>query len=359
LPGGPLRRLRARSADAGGRPTASAARVVRRAPILSDIRVVWHPGEKRWLDPSGLVVTFQAATEVPTAGPRPLLELPSTLPLPRTGTLPALNSKQWTHYHLSIDTFKRLNLWDQMLRIAELANAFPVTPIELAWRDSPREHPTRFYRYHKFPLDPTAQQLVFGGGINKKEITDQWLLDNLKPLIKTRYDLLKQLSSNVPARQVSAMQKFQANAMSTPFIATTNDLAYAQSLYTEYPPTEQQKAVVLVIEGPMSHAFDFEAEFNRIRESGGGRAEWQWRTSADRAKDAGQAEFGLPDLFIPMHGVSPLGFRIVEVIELGIPERAPDLFLNLTTDERLQLVRALSRPKLKGPGSGDGTGDRV
>ena len=44
-------------------------------------------------------------------------------------------------------------------------------------------------------------------------------------------------------------------------------------------------------------------------------------------------EFGLPDLVIPMHGVSPLGFRIVEVIELGIPERAPDLFLNLTTDE--------------------------
>ena len=56
----------------------------------SDIRVVWHPAEKRWLDPSGLVVTFQTATEVPTAGPRPLLDLPSTLPLPRTGTLPVL-----------------------------------------------------------------------------------------------------------------------------------------------------------------------------------------------------------------------------------------------------------------------------
>ena len=47
----------------------------------------------------------------------------------------------------------------------------------------------------------------------------------------------------MPGRQVKAMQKFQANAMSTPFIATTNDLGYAQSLYTEYPPTEKQKAV--------------------------------------------------------------------------------------------------------------------
>ena len=44
LPDGPLRRLRARSAAVGGRPTASAARVVRRAPILSDI-----PGE--YVDP--------------------------------------------------------------------------------------------------------------------------------------------------------------------------------------------------------------------------------------------------------------------------------------------------------------------
>jgi hypothetical protein len=377
--GGPLRRLQAGATVPAPQSLSTSIRVLRRAPqptatvgefidpdapgfvfvsgsrdneyIIkgSDIRVVWDPADRRWLDPSGIPVSFQSA---PTAGPRPLLELPATLPVPRTRTMPAVGSKEWNHYNLTMDDFKRLNLWDQMLRIAELASSFPVTPIELYWRDKPREKTSRFYRYHKFPLDPTAQQLVFGGGINKTEITDEWLANNLKKLIKTRFDLLAELSSGVSRRQVKAMQDFQANAMSTPFIATTTDESYARSLYREYPPTAKQKAVVLVIEGPMSHAFDFEAEFEAIGGQAGGRAEWHWRTKADRAKDANQAEFGLPDLFIPLHGVSPLGFRIVDVIELGVPDDHPDLLLDLTADQRLQLVRAQRMPRRGGSGNG-------
>jgi hypothetical protein len=328
----------------------------------SEIRVVWDPKSGRWLDPSGLVVNFMP---VPTAGPTPLMELPKTLPLPRVRTLPDPTSKEWQHYSLTMDDFKRMGLFDQMLKIAEIANEFPVTPFELELRSNPRDRPERFYRYHKFPLDPTAQQLVFGGGLNKVEITPDWHRDpskTLKALVKTRYDLMKQLRGNVnqEKRAVKAMQKFQANAMSTPFIATTTDRDYALSLYREYPPTEGQRAVVLVIEGPMLNALDFESEFARMAAAGGGKAEWNWRTSEDRAKDANQAEFGLPDLFIPMRGVSPLGFRIVDVIELNMPTEEQALELNL--DQRIQLVRARKLPKTpaleKGDGKGVGSGDK-
>lgn len=308
----------------------------------STIRVIWEPAAGQWTDEHGTVLSFQSA---PTAGPEPLLELPGKLPLPKQRSLPALGTKQWDHFEITMDVFKRMSLWDQMLKIAELADSYPVTPIELFWQTKPREKDTRFYRYHKFPLDPTAQQLVFGGGINKTEITEEWLQKNLKALIKTRYDLLRQLGSQTTGTQVKAMQKFQANAMSTPFIATTTDREYAEGLFHEYPPTESQKACILVIEGPMSHAFDFEAEFEAIGGQVGGRSEWKWRTSADRAKDAGQSEFGLPDLFIPLRGVSPLGFRIVEVIECGVPED-PDLLDLFTHDQRLQIVRASTRPRL-------------
>jgi hypothetical protein len=322
----------------------------------SDIRVVWSAKDRRWEDPSGLVVTFQDLTPVPTAGPTPLLELPSILPLPPVRTLPPRNSKEWQHYSLTMDDFKRLGLYDQMLKIAEMANEFPVTPFELELRSNPRERPARFYRYHKFPLDPTAQQLVFGGGLNKTEITPDWHRDpskTLKALLKTRYDLMRQLRSNVDRekRAIKAMQKFQANAMTTPFIATTTDGDYARSLYREYPPTEGQRAVVLVIEGPELNAFDFEFEFAKMAEQGGGRAEWNWRTSEDRAKDANQAEFGLPDLFIPMRGVSPLGFRIVDVIELNVPTAKQALELSL--DQRMQVIRARNLPKNPSPEKGE------
>ncbi len=307
----------------------------------STIRVIWDPTNGRWTDEHGTVLSFQAA---PTAGPEPLLEFPATLPLPKQRSLPTLGTKQWDHFEITMDHFKRMSLWDQMLKIAELADSYPVTPVELFWQTQPREKDTRFYRYHKFPLDPTAQQLVFGGGINKTEITEEWLQKNLKALIKTRYDLLRQLGSQSTGAKVKAMQKFQANAMSTPFIATTTDREYAEALFHEYPPTKSQKACILVIEGPKNHAFDFEAEFEAIGGQVGGKAEWKWRTSADRAKDAGQSEFGLPDLFIPLRGVSPLGFRIVEVIECGVPADS-DSFDRFTHDQRLQIVRASRRPK--------------
>jgi hypothetical protein len=139
------------------------------------------------------------------------------------------------------------------------------------------------------------------------------------------------------------MEEFQANAMTTPFIATTSDLAYAESLYEEYPPAEGQRAVVLVIEGPKSKTFDFEEIYQSIQGAGGGQAQWNWRTSAERARDADQAEFGLPDLFIPLRGVSPLGFRIVDVIELSMPP--PTALSRLSADQRMQVVRARKQPK--------------
>lgn len=333
----------------------------------SDIRVTWDREERRWVDAGGIPVTFQPA---PTAGPRPFFELPPELPKPARSLLPPptlppskIGGKDrlnpaWTHFELTMTDFKRLGLWEQMTQIAELASRFPVTPVELFWRQQPPGRPTKFYRYHKFPMDPfnpthpSSPELMFGGGINKVEIDDPWreenLHQNLKALLKTRHDLLKQLSTTIPARQVKAMQTFQANAMSTPFIATTTNLDYALQLRDEYPPTSRQKAVIVVIEGPGNRALDFEAEFARIAESGGGKAEWSFRTAANRARDANQLEVGLPDLFIPMHGVSPLGFRIVEVIELGGPHDEPGLWQQLSLDQRFQLARALRLPRRHG-----------
>lgn len=336
----------------------------------SDIRVVWDRAKHRWIDADGVPVTF---TPAPTAGPRPFLELPPVLPKPTKSLLPPFTlpplklggkprpNPAWTHYELTMTDFKRLGLWDQMTQMAELASTFPITPIEQFWRQQPSERPTRFYRYHKFAMDPfnpthpSSPDLLFGGGINKVEIDDPWreenLHQNLKALLKTRHDLLKKLSSENRVAKVKAMQTFQASAMSTPFIATTTNLDYALQLRDEYPPTSRQKAVVVVIEGPANRALDFEAEFRKIAEYGGGKAEWNFRTRENRAKDANQLEVGLPDLFIPMHGVSPLGFRIVEVIELGGPHDEPGLWQRLSLDQRFQLARALRLPLRQGWGS--------
>ena len=312
----------------------------------SSIRVLWDPASEKYTDPSGVVVSFESG---PTSGPTPLLEMGKTLPLrpPESQIVgPGAGPKTWQHFELAIDNYKRMDLVTQMYVVAELACRFGSTPYELEKQQGPRGDRIRLFRYHKFPMDPTAQQLVFGGGINKTEITAAWHQNNLKSLLKTRYDLLKNLhgtSSLAPAKRVQLMQKFQANAMSTPFLATTSDRAYAEQLVQEYPPTSDQRAVILVIEGPLANTFDFEAEFAKLGATGGGKAEWDWRLSQDRAKDAGQKEFGIPDLFIPMGGVSPLGFQVVDVIETAVPSQFEAN--QLSVDQRMQIIRAKGLPK--------------
>jgi hypothetical protein len=317
----------------------------------SDIRVSWDAESDHWLNADGIVVEF--GTPGPTAGPTPSLDLTGGLPLPAVSTLPpktkpgkkggVVPNPEWTHYPLTMQDFKRLGVYDQMLKLAELASSFPITPYELSLRaNNPSERPTKFYRYHKFPVGFDDPQYVLGGGLNKVEITEEWQSKALKKLIADRQKLLMSLQVS-PQKTVKAMEQFQANAMTTPFIATTVDREYAESLYREYPPTPGQRAVVLVIEGPKANAFDFEEMYQTIKGTGGGRAEWNWRTSADRAKDADQAEFGLPDLFIPLRGVSPLGFRVVEVVELGVPTSSQAALLS--QDQRMQVIRARGLPK--------------
>lgn len=323
----------------------------------SDITVTWDAKSGHWLNDEGLVTQF--GSPGPTAGPTPQLDLSAGLPLPGVSTLPPLTrpgkpgklgkpsadvpNPDWTHYPLTMQDFKRLGVYDQMLQLAELASRFPITPYELTLRDNnPSERPTKFYRYHKFPIGFDDPQYVLGGGLNKVEITDEWQSRALKKLIADRQKFLNSLMVS-PAKTVKAMEQFQANAMTTPFIATTSDRDYAESLYEQYPPADGQRAVLLVIEGPKANSFDFEEIYQSIKGAGGGKAEWNWRTSADRAKDAGQAEFGLPDLFIPLRGVSPLGFRVIEVVELSMPPS--NALSRMTADQRMNVVRARSLPK--------------
>jgi hypothetical protein len=317
----------------------------------SDITVSWDAGSGHWLNAEGLVTQFGDAG--PTAGPTPQLDLTGGLPLPSVRTLPPLTkpgkkggvvpNPDWTHYPLTMQDFKRLGVYDQMLKLAELASSFAITPYELSLRaNNPSERPTKFYRYHKFPIGFDDPQYVLGGGLNKVEITEEWQVKTLKKLIADRQKFLMSLQVS-PVKTVKAMEQFQANAMTTPFIATTSDREYAESLYREYPPVDGQRAVLLVIEGPKASSFDFEEIYQSIKGTGGGKAEWNWRTSAERAKDADQAEFGLPDLFIPLRGVSPLGFRVVEVVELSMPP--PTALSRLSADQRMQVVRARAQPK--------------
>ena len=321
----------------------------------SDIVVTWDDRTGHWLNQDGLVVQFEPdPTGRPTAGPTPALDLSGGLPLPSVSTLPPakivkpkkglVDNPAWTHYPLTMADFKHLGVYDQMMKLAELASRFPITPYELSVQAKPDDRPMKFYRYHKFPIGFDDPQYVLGGGLNKTEITEDWQSNLLKKLIADRQKFLNSIVDNQPVKLVKAMESFQANAMSTPFIATTSDRGYAESLYREYPPGHGQRAVLLVIEGPRGRAFDFEEMYRTVQGTGGGQAEWNWRTSEDRAKDAGQAEFGLPDLFIPLRGVSPLGFRIVEIVELSMP--SPDMWDQLSVDQRMQVLRARRPPKV-------------
>ncbi len=366
----------------------------------SKFKVYWNAEQGRWLSPEGYVVVFEDATEKKSDAKVPtrdsvIIENPQKPGKPGKSEKPARKPTRddrdkkpqknpdkaranargqvpprksgnkenplWIHYSLEMEDFVQLGLGGMMSKIRELADSFQITtPIEKYWNQTkPRDKGT-FYRYHKFSMLPSGQQdLVFGGGINKTEITPEWQRDNLKVLLSERFNLLKSLKSEVGPVQAAAMEIFQANAMTTPFIATTSNLEYAEKLFTQYPPTAHQHAVILVIEGPMSHAFDFEKEFAALGKSQGGQAKWNFRSREDRAKDADQLEFGLPDLYIPMKGVSPYGFHIVKVIECGLP---PQVGLGplLANDPSAVIVRE-QEVTLVSNGSasqGDGTSDK-
>lgn len=190
-----------------------------------------------------------------------------------------------------------------------------------------------FYRYHKFGKSDRSE-LVFGGFFNKSDIDSDVPGDRLPkntlhskaiaPYFKKRRDTLSVLSEPDPhdpveraearARKVKVLEQAQANARDTPFIATTSTKGYGQQLLTEYPPDEGQYAVMLTILGPVSNTLDFESEFRSLNV---GWAEDNYRVTADRVKDKQQAEFGIPEVFIPLGERSPLGFVIAHVERLS------------------------------------------
>jgi len=223
--------------------------------------------------------------------------------------------------HYTFKNLKRLGLDDRMSKIKELSDLFAMTEYEQARLDN-AEQPDNlvpYYRYHKFPRDSTSTEMVTGGFFNKSMLSSDETGDNfhngtVRKILKERSQSFGVLSGDENTladkqKKVKRMEKFQASARNTPFIATTADWNYAASLFQGYPPEPGQIASILTILGPAGNVFDFESEFERLAV---GLPENNYRTTPHRAKDAGQAEYGIPDLFIPMTGVSRLGFRIVD-----------------------------------------------
>ncbi|WP_444997463.1 hypothetical protein [Aliikangiella sp. IMCC44359] len=225
-----------------------------------------------------------------------------------------------THYTFS--DLKDLGLDDRMSKIMELSGQFAMTDFEQERLDraSDERALVPFYRYHKFPDDPSSRAMVTGGFFNKSMLSNDETGDNfhnatVRKILKERsqsFGVLSGPETSIEERTKKAkrMEKFQASARNTPFIATTTDWDYAASLFQEYPPGPGQVASILTILGPLENAFDFEREFERLAV---GESLNNYRTSEHRAKDAQQAEFGIPDMFIPVTGVSRLGFRIANV----------------------------------------------
>ena len=278
----------------------------------SDITLQHHPDTDQWTNADGLVVEFQPS------GPR---------------RVPPKGDKALQHY--SMRKFNALSPPEKMIQIGYLAADFGFTPYEEElFSNDPDEEIIELYRYHKFRADSGPDAVVFGGGMNKAEITDKvagktkvvdWQDTGILKLLKVRHDSLAQLRGpgvEGAVRATKAMEIFQANAMTTPFIATTMDEGYARSLFDQYPPEPTQRAVILVIKGPRANTFDFEAEFRRLVRQGNGAPEGQnGRVDPKRAHDNEQAEYGLADVFIPAKGKSQFGFWIADVIPLGLPNR--------------------------------------
>ncbi len=223
--------------------------------------------------------------------------------------------------HLPMKTFTALDLGGRISVIDKLSQ---VSDYEKAVAARPKSGKiVTLFRYHKFRADDAAQQrLVLGGGLNKAEITQDWADKAVLGFLRTRQALLKQLAVATGEQRASLMQDFQANALSTPFIATTSDEGYARSLFAEYPPESNQRAVLLVIQGPLESAFDFEAEFGSLP-PGVGHKEYAGRLEQGRKKDAEQSEFGIADPYLVVGQTSPLGFRIVDVIACVSPPPPP------------------------------------
>jgi hypothetical protein len=258
----------------------------------------------------------------------------------------SLSKKEKTHF--SFEKLKKMNARDRLYQVAEMASEYGMTLYELQKRantmmlqemgvldyidylaaqvragildaDDIKNSPDLslngligvYYRYHKFADDPVSQQFVFGGGFNKCEIAmDKLKNKGVMPHFKDRHNALETLSTGTPLEQAIVMESAQANAFQTPFIATTSDRAYTRQLFGEYPPKAHQHAVVLTIIGPTCNTFDFEREFERLDT---GFRLYNKRTRVGRSKDADQAEYGIPDIFIPVGKRSPLGFVIAEI----------------------------------------------
>jgi hypothetical protein len=284
----------------------------------------------------------------PAAGMAPVSssDLSSTFG-PHTPRPSPLNQKQKQHFTYGM--YKGLNAVERLYQVADLASDFGVTLFELQKRAntmaleragvldyidrlaaavrnntldadditaSPRLSLNGlvgvYYRYHKFAGDPTSQQFVFGGFFNKSEITTSEQGKGIKNYFKSRHEAMEVLSTGNPLEKTLAMEAAQANAKSTPFIATTSNRAYAHQLFGEYPPSAEQgqRAAIVTIIGPSCNAFDFEREFAALDR---GFRLFNLRTVAKRSKDREQFEFGLPDIFIPVRGRSPFGFVIAKI----------------------------------------------
>jgi hypothetical protein len=286
--------------------------------------------------------------ESPTSGMAPVSssDLSSVLG-PHVSRPVRLNQKQKQHFTYS--QYKALRIPDRLYHVAEMASDFGVTLFELQKRantmalqqmgvldyierlaarvrsntldpDTITSDPHMslnglvgvYYRYHKFAGDAQSQQFVFGGFFNKSEITDAEQGKGIKNYFKNRHEALETLSTGSPLEKTLALESAQANARSTPFIATTSNGAYARQLFGEYPPTgdQGQRAAIVTILGPSCNTLDFEREFAALDR---GFRLFNLRTVARRSKDREQFEFGIPDIFIPIRGRSPFGFVIAKI----------------------------------------------
>ncbi|NEO77614.1 MAG: DUF4157 domain-containing protein [Moorea sp. SIO4G3] len=234
--------------------------------------------------------------------------------------------------HFTYAKFKTLSIQDRLSVLKSLQKIAGVSDTEYAFfkerasQMSEDEQMGVFYRYHKFADDPASKQIVEGGGLNKSLISEKFQKKAMIKQIKTRKEGLESLSYT-PQKRVEQMERFQANAFSTPFIATTKDLAYAYQLVQEYPPSSGQIATILEIVGPLANTFDFESEFQSLNQ---GLEENKYRTNPDRAKDAEQAEYGIPDLYLRMGETSPMGFRVTGMRfpnEVSLVKKESRLFL--------------------------------
>lgn len=343
--------------DPGARKNRAVYQAAQVDPTLdaAKLRIAQHIAAwKREVDRESRGVPDSGSTLLsPTSGMNPIShsDLTTVLGVHSTPTLPSLGKTPKERMHNPL-TYKKLATYDldqKLYAIAELAAEHGVTLFELQKRantamlqqckvldyidylativnkqpdfaaviqsnDEVSLHGLVgvFYRYHKF-TDDDDTGLVFGGGFNKSEIsTSEPKIHGGKVAkhFKDRHEALETLSTGTPLEKTLALEAAQANAFSTPFIATTSDRRYTQQLFGEYPPAKGQAAVVLTILGPTINTLDFEKEFEALDR---GFSLFNMRTVAKRSKDNAQAEYGIPDIFLPIGKRSAFGFVVAHV----------------------------------------------